>query len=113
MAKRVKEVEYDPFAGGEPSGFAPAEESTAVAVDESVQPASPPPEQIVRPRKRRDPNAIRPWYQIQGIDRYTGAVRILLGADTIGQARKKVADAVQAGGGICDSVRIVRCKAVE
>lgn len=113
MAKRKSESESDPFAGGEQSGFAPAAAGPAVVEAEPIQsePKVEPP--AARPRKPRNPNQLRPWYQIQGIDRYTGAVRILLGADTIGQARKKILDAVQASGGICDAVRIVRCKAVE
>ena len=68
--------------------------------------------QAKRERKARDPNAVRPMYQIQGMDRYSGAMRILLTAPTKGQARKLLPQAVQVGGELQGSPVIVQCRIV-
>ena len=75
-----------------------------------VIPSDPPPAR--KPRKARDPNAVRPMYQIQGMDRYSGAMRILLTAPTKGQARKLLPQAAQVGGELQGSPVIVQCRIV-
>lgn len=65
-----------------------------------------------KPRRPRDPNAVRPFYLLMGTDRATGATVLVGREPTIGKARKALPGVAAGVRLYVDNVRVFRVKEV-